>query len=206
MLAFDPLSSSLITLALVCGGAITKSTSGSWRIVGLCMSCTPDSGGVLWQVLRIPWHGLCICPFAVARLGLRYLVTPCSVKFRHPLRYPWWIALRSVKISGLHSSWCARRMLFALFCTVCVKKVICVVAEWAWALELTGAAGKIATGSQWVDMLGKLIGRAHRSVLLCLFPSSIILLLYQTVHLNLLKRTSHPASVKTRIPESKRDR
>jgi hypothetical protein len=73
----------------------------------------------------------------------------------------------------------------------------------SWVLARTEAAGKIVTGLQLVVMLGVPIGSAHKSVALSLPPCNIILFLYQTVHVNLSKCTSHPTSVKTRMPKSK---
>ena len=43
-------------------------------------------------------------------------------------------------------------------------------------------------------------GKVHRSVALSLLPCKIILLSYQTVHLNLSNQTLDPAAVKTRMP------
>jgi hypothetical protein len=84
-----------------------------------------------------------MCPLAVARLGFRYLDTPFAIRLGQPFRYPRQMALSKVEILGLHRDWCAKRMLFALVCTVCVKKMIC-VERLAWALIHTGAAGGIA--------------------------------------------------------------
>jgi hypothetical protein len=75
-------------------------------------------------VLQIPWWGRFMWPFAVARLGLRYLVTPLAVKFGHPLRNPLRMALSRVDIRGLHRDWWANFMLLALVRTVWVKKLL----------------------------------------------------------------------------------
>jgi hypothetical protein len=74
-------------------------------------------------VLQIPWWGRFMWPFAVAGLGLRYLVTPLAVKFGHPLRKPLWMALSRVDIHGIHRDWWANFMLLALVRTVWVKKL-----------------------------------------------------------------------------------
>ena len=74
-------------------------------------------------VLQIPWWGLFICPFAVAGLGLRYLVSPLAVRFGHPLRKPRRMALSRVDIRGIHRDWWANFMLLALVRTVWVKKL-----------------------------------------------------------------------------------
>ena len=44
------------------------------------------------------------------------------MRFGHPLRYLHRIALRRVKMRGLHRDWWAKRILLALFLTVCVRK------------------------------------------------------------------------------------
>jgi hypothetical protein len=74
-------------------------------------------------VLRIPWWGRFMWPFAVAGFGLRYRVTPLAVKFGHPLRKPLWMALSRVDIRGLHRDWWANFMLLALVRTVWVNKL-----------------------------------------------------------------------------------
>ncbi len=53
-------------------------------------SCCSDGGacGCRCVVLWIPWWGRFMWPFAVAGLGLRYRVTPLSVRLGHPLRKP----------------------------------------------------------------------------------------------------------------------
>ena len=90
-------------------------------------------------VFCIPFLGHFMWPLAVAGLGLRYLVTPTAIRFRHPLRKPRRIAFRSVEMRGLHNNWCANQMLFTLFCTVWVKQ-----AKFsAWALATTGAANNV---------------------------------------------------------------
>ncbi len=81
-------------------------------------------------------------PLVVAGLGLRYFVTPAAVSFGHLLRYPQWIAFKSIEILGLHKDWCANRMLLALFCTVCMKKAL-FVGLCAWVLAQSGAANRV---------------------------------------------------------------
>jgi hypothetical protein len=78
----------------------------------------------------------------VAGLGLRYFVTPCTVRLGHPLRYPRRSALRRVDIFGLQNDWWANRMLFAFIRTVCVKHELSVT-MFARASENSGAAGGI---------------------------------------------------------------
>ncbi len=189
MLSNLSLSSSLSIIGTTC---LWRGTT--WR------AGASSSVGTLCCVLRRSCRGCFMWPLAEARLGLRYLVTPFAMRLGHPLRYPQWITFSKVDKRGLQRDWWAKQILLALFRTVCVKKAICVVAKWAWASAITGAADGIAMGLQWVDVLGVPIGRVYKSVVLSLSPSNIILLLYQMVHLNLLKQTLHPASVKTWIP------
>ncbi len=107
------------------------SSGAALALIGACTTTR--------RVLCIPILGQLMWPLAIARLGLRYLVTPTAVRFGHSLRKPRWIAFRSVKMHGLHNDWCANRMLFALFCTVWVKQ-----AKFrAWALATTGAANNV---------------------------------------------------------------
>ncbi len=71
--------------------------------VGCCMlGITSWRGFVL--VLRIPFLGRFMCPFAVAGLvGFRYFVTRSSLMFGHPLRKPFFNAFMRLEIMGLHS-------------------------------------------------------------------------------------------------------
>ncbi len=72
-------------------------------------------------VLRMPWRGRFMCPFAVAGLGLRYLRMSFSDMFGHPLRNPLHTAFNSVESFRLHRDWCAN--LTSLLCvrTECVN-------------------------------------------------------------------------------------
>jgi hypothetical protein len=74
----------------------------------------------LWRhcVLRMPFLGRFMWPFAVAGLELRYFVIPLAVRFGHPLRYHHGMVFSRVEICELHKDWCAKRMLFALVHTV----------------------------------------------------------------------------------------
>ncbi len=66
---------------------------------------------------------------------------------------------------------------------------------------LPGAIDGIATGLQWEVMLGCVpIGSVHKLVALYFPLSSMILLLYHTVHFNLSNLTLHPALVNTTMP------
>jgi hypothetical protein len=51
-------------------------------------------------------------------------------------------------------------------------------------------------------MGGDPIGRVHKSVVLSLPPSNMILSSYHIMHLSLLKHTLQPASVRTLMPKS----
>jgi hypothetical protein len=143
-------------------------------------------------VLRIPWWGRFMWPFAVAGLGLRYLVTPLAVKFGHPLRKPLRMALSRVDIRGLHRDWWANFMLLALVRTVWVNKLTCfdegfffsdVVAfppllqAWALAHTRTASGSCISSCLTWV-VLPATIGRVHRSVVRSFKQTKIVLLLY----------------------------
>jgi hypothetical protein len=57
----------------------------------------------------------------VVELGLRYLSINVSNKLGHPLRNPWWMALRRVEILGLQRDWCANLTALAQVCTECVR-------------------------------------------------------------------------------------
>ena len=83
-------------------------TCGAYTCSDL-LSCELGSGcvgmgrcGGRGKVLRIPWWGRFMWPFAVAGLGFRYLLTPLAVRLGHPLRKLRQIALRSVEMCGLH--------------------------------------------------------------------------------------------------------
>ncbi len=150
--------------------------------------------GGLGVVLRIPWWGCFMWPFAVAGLGLRYLVTPLAVKFGHPLRKPLRMALSRVDIRGLHRDLWANFMLLALVGTVWVNKLTCFDGGFffsdvvtfppllqAWALAHTGTASGpcISSCLTWVVLpAGSTIGRVHRSVVGSFKPTKIVLLLY----------------------------
>jgi hypothetical protein len=114
------------------GGRLALMGSGpALALIGAC--------AMMHRVLCIPILGRFMWPLAIAGLGLRYLVTPTTVRFGHPLRKPRRIAFRSVEMRGLHNNWCANQMLFTLFCTVWVKQ-----AKFsAWALATTGAANNV---------------------------------------------------------------
>jgi hypothetical protein len=131
---------------------------------------------------------------------VRYFETPLAVRFGHPLRYLRQIALRRVKMHGLHRDWWAKQLLLALFLTVCVKKAIC-VAEWAWALAKTGASDGSTCLAHWEVMPGDPNSSIHKSVAGSFSPNKIISSLYQTIHLSRVNITSHPASVSTLIPK-----
>ncbi len=77
----------------------------------------------------------------------------------------------------------------------CVLQRLC-CGRFMWPLAEAGLGSRYLV-SPFAVRLGHPV---HKSVVLSLPSSNIILLLYQMVHLNLLKWTSHPASVKTRFP------
>ena len=77
------------------GGAICGTGSGVSRVLG-------PYGGVFGCVLLIPFFGLFMCPFAVARLGFKYFVMSSSLLLGHPLRKPLCNAFKREEIFGLH--------------------------------------------------------------------------------------------------------
>ena len=86
---------SLDTITLACGTFSVKLSSKSSSLLLAALERTTcasfiGTGGLgtvgTQRVLRIPCHGRFIWPFAVAGLGLRYLVTPWAVRLGHPLR------------------------------------------------------------------------------------------------------------------------
>lgn len=81
---------------------------------------------VVLDVLRTPFGGFFMWPFAVAVLGGRYLTTSFSVIFGHPSRKPARMALSKVEIGGLHSDWCANLTAFVLQFMECVKLIVSV--------------------------------------------------------------------------------
>ena len=107
----------------------------SWCAPGLINSsgnCIQIEGGAmgngdtsvhaeLWRVLQIPWHGRFMCPFAVAMLGLRYLRIIFLLRLGHPVRNPFLMTLRRVKILVLHSDCCANLTQLARVLTKCVN-------------------------------------------------------------------------------------
>ncbi len=133
--ALESLSDSTMLAAGWTNGMLSLETLSNSLLITMGTSLH----GILWMgstficwclVLQIPCRGCCICPFAVTGLGFRYLVTPFAVRCGHPLTYPRQMAFSRVEICGLHNDWCANRMLFAIVCTVCVKKAIW-TARWA---------------------------------------------------------------------------
>jgi hypothetical protein len=85
VICVDELEDALLCMAPYAG---PEYSFGSWKI-GSTGSSTQGNGiglAGLGCMLRMPWFGCFICPFAVAGLGFRYLVTPFAVILGHPLR------------------------------------------------------------------------------------------------------------------------
>ncbi len=71
----------------------------------------------------------------------------------------------------------------------------------AWVLAQSGASNRVmAVWLWWVVMRGVPRGRVHRSKVWSLLPIKIMFPFYLTTQVVLLKVTSHPTSVKTRMP------
>jgi hypothetical protein len=173
--------------------------------VTLTLGCITGAFFVFGVVLLIPCLGLFICHLAVAGLALSYLSINFSLRFGHPSRKPRHIALRSVKIFGLHNDWCANLTPFALVLTECLKLatfatpscasdgdvyfLICVCGHTARVGALVGASMIFVTCSIPVSM-----GSVNRSVDASLIPLKITFPLYQTSHFVLVNTTLHPAS------------
>ncbi len=79
------------------------------------MTGTSGAGAVpaLGAVLCIPCCGHFMWLFAVAGLGLRYLLISLMLIYGHSFRNPRQVGLRRVDIFGLHNDWCANLMLMA---------------------------------------------------------------------------------------------
>ncbi len=77
-----------------------------WRVIEATAGCC-GLGSNAWMgfflVLRIPFFGRFMCPFAVAGLGFRYFVTSNLLRFGHPLRNPFFNAFMRLEIVGLYS-------------------------------------------------------------------------------------------------------
>ncbi len=203
--ALELLLDSMMLAAGWTNGMLSSETFSNSSLITMGMSLHGiswmGSAFISWRlVLRIPCWGCCICPFAVTRLGFRYLVTPFAVRFGHPLTYPHQMAFSKVEICGLHNDWCANWMLFAFVCTVCVKKAIW-TARWAWASAITEAADGSTFGTCWEDMPGVPNGRVHKSVAGSFQPVKITLPLYQTLHVCLSSVMSQPTLVNTCMPK-----
>jgi hypothetical protein len=150
-----------------CNGIQTGGgTSGCVGKVGVSVG----SGGIR-RVLRMPWRGRFMCPFAVAGLGLRYLRINFSDKLGHPLRNPLRTALRSVDIFGLHNDWCANLTLLARVRTECMNAAN-VTPGCMSAGMLRRARSNIGASHGRADCVA-IIGRVHKSVVTSLNPRRI---------------------------------
>ena len=82
------------------------------------------------------------------------------------------------------------------------KNAIC-TAGWAWVLAKAGAANSSVLVACWEVMLWDPNRRVHRSVDGSFSPRKIIFQLYVTIQSPFVNVTSHPTSVRIRIPKSK---
>ncbi len=145
-------------------------------------------------VLRIPWCGRFMCPFAVAGLGFKYFNTNCSLMFDHPLRKPRLTALRKVEILGLPNNWWANQTAFICVLMECVNEAM---AGWSCTIGWGIAGGIIMLHFFIVN------GNVHKSVdrfrgsIKISFPS------YHTSTLFIWKTTMHPTLHNGWIPKRK---
>ena len=157
-----------------CGG------SSCW-VTGDAICCCSDL--FFRVVLRIPWRGRVLWPFAVAGLGLRYFSISFLELLGHPFRKPFCAALRSVEIFGLHRDWCANFILFYRVEMEWANKATC--------LAVSGWVGSVVFGGVlWLALRGIV----HKSVIGSFNPFRIVLLLYIISQWSLRNVTVHPAS------------
>ncbi len=62
-----------------------------------------------------------MCPFAIARLGFKYLRINFLLMPGHPFKKPRLVAFNRVEIFGLHKDWCANLTALALVIMECVN-------------------------------------------------------------------------------------
>ena len=88
--------------------------------MGTC--CTLSTFALTFlRVLLIPFFRRFICPFAVAGLGFKYLVTSSSERLGHPFKKPFHKAFNREDILGLHIAWCPNLTVLACVRTECVN-------------------------------------------------------------------------------------
>jgi hypothetical protein len=166
--------------------------------------CGAGAVPALGVVLRIPCRGHFIWPFAVAGLGLSYLLISLTLMYGHPFRNPRLVALRRGDIFGLHNDWCANLTLLARVHIECKNKA---PSYMAWGgCGARPMPGQGCGKSIWLGVVripSFVIGRVHRSVLGSLYPLKITLPLYTTSHFSLSKTTLHPTLHRGQIPMSK---
>ncbi len=141
-------------------------------------------------VLCIPCLGHFIWPFAVAGLGLRYLLISFMLMCGHPFRNPHQVAFDRVDIFGLHNNWCTNFMLLARVRTECKNEAPLYTARGGCGarLILWQGCGK----SFWLGVVripSFVIGRVHRFIAGSLYPRNITLPLYTTSHFSLSNMT-----------------
>ena len=141
--------------------------SGTCWISGGISCCGVDL--FFGVVLRIPWRGRFMWPFAIAGLEFRYLRISFLEMLGHPFRKPFRVALRSVDILGLHNAWCANLTLFARVEMEWAKTATCLtLSDWAATFACVGVC--------FTGLMG--MGMVHRSVAGSLRPFKIVLSLY----------------------------
>jgi hypothetical protein len=155
---------------------------------------------VLGWVLLILWHGLFMCPFAVATFGLRYLKISFLVKFGHLLKKPVHTAFNNVEIFGLHNDWCANLTPFACMRTECVKDARSTPGCKAGQKCRAQSRKKAYCDRVVRILLHPFIGTVHRSVAASLYLRKVTLPLIITSHLSQLNKTVQPALHNCLIP------
>jgi hypothetical protein len=129
-------------------------------------TCGAGTAPALGMVLCIPCCGRFIWPFAVAGLGLRYLLISFTLLYGHPFRNPCQVAFRRVDIFELHNDWCANLTLLARVCTECKNEAPSYMAWGGCGVQLIPGQGR--GKSIWLGVVcipSFVIDRVHRSVL-----------------------------------------
>jgi hypothetical protein len=167
-------------------GTFGAGTAAAFGVV-LCIPCL---GGFIWH-------------FAVAGLGLRYLLISFMLMCGHLFRNPCQVAFNRVDIFGLHNNWCTNFTLLARICTECKNKAPSYTARGGWGAQLIPGQGR--GKSFWLGVVRIpffVIGRVLRSVAGSLYPRNITLPLYTTSHFSLSKMTVQLTLHSGRMPIS----
>ena len=96
-------------------------------ICGIGWGTSVAGGFGLARVLLMPCLGRFMCPFAVARLGFKYLRINVLLIPGHPFKYPHRVAFNREENFGLHNDWCANLTALA---HVVTERVNIAIAGW----------------------------------------------------------------------------